>query len=89
MPADLGTDLTIPPDLATQIQAVAQEQHRHANDVVSDAMERYLNEWRTRTSAAPRRRTPAEAAAHMMEARKGNVLPEGVTIRTMLDEGRV
>jgi hypothetical protein len=34
------------------------------------------------------RRTRAEAAAHMREARKGNRLPEGVTIRDLIDKGR-
>ena len=39
-------------------------------------------------AATPRKRTPAEAAAHMLDARKGNILPEGVTIRAMQEEGR-
>jgi hypothetical protein len=34
------------------------------------------------------RRTRAEAAAHMREARRGNRLPEGVTIRDLMNEGR-
>ena len=32
--------------------------------------------------------TPAEAAEHIRELRKGNVLPAGVTIRDLIDEGR-
>jgi Arc/MetJ-type ribon-helix-helix transcriptional regulator len=39
-------------------------------------------------TAAPARLTPAEAAARIRELRKGNILPEGMTIRAMIDEGR-
>jgi Arc/MetJ-type ribon-helix-helix transcriptional regulator len=38
--------------------------------------------------AVPARMTPAEAAARIRELRKGNVLPDGMAIRNMLDEGR-
>ena len=34
------------------------------------------------------RLTPVEAAAHIRELRKGNILPEGTTIRAMIEEGR-
>jgi hypothetical protein len=33
-------------------------------------------------------RTRAEAVAHIREARKGNRLPEGITIRDLIDQGR-
>jgi hypothetical protein len=39
-------------------------------------------------SPAKPRRTKAEAVAHMREARKGNRLPEGVTIRDLINKGR-
>jgi hypothetical protein len=34
------------------------------------------------------RRTPAEAAARMRASRAGHVLPEGVSIRDLLTDGR-
>jgi len=34
------------------------------------------------------RRTRAEAIAHINEARKGNKLPQGVTIRDLINQGR-
>jgi len=40
------------------------------------------------TTATPARLTPVEAAARIRELRKGNLLPEGMTIRAMIDEGR-
>ncbi|TAN50108.1 MAG: hypothetical protein EPN21_09715 [Methylococcaceae bacterium] len=33
-------------------------------------------------------RTPQEAAAHICELRKGNLLPNGITIRDLIHEGR-
>ncbi len=34
------------------------------------------------------RHTPQEAATHIRELRKGNSLPDGVTIRDLINEGR-
>lgn len=34
------------------------------------------------------RRTPQQAAKHIREQRKGNFLPNGVTIRDLINEGR-
>jgi predicted transcriptional regulator len=46
-----NTDLTIPPALAAAIQAVAEDEHRPAADVVRDALEGYLEGrgWRRRS----------------------------------------
>jgi hypothetical protein len=35
-----------------------------------------------------RRKTPAEAVAHIREIRQGNRLPAGVTIKDLINEGR-
>ncbi|HEX4144276.1 MAG TPA: hypothetical protein VHY91_12270 [Pirellulales bacterium] len=40
--------LTIPPALLAQVQAAADEEHRPAAEVLSDAVERYLRERRWR-----------------------------------------
>jgi hypothetical protein len=40
------------------------------------------------TTATLAHLTPAEAAARIRELRKGNLLPEGMTIRAMIEEGR-
>lgn len=83
-------DLVIPPTLAAEIQAAADDEHRTADDLVRDALERYLTDWRKRTAHAQEkpRRTSAEAAARLRESRKGNVLPDGVTIRDLMTHGR-
>jgi len=86
------TDLNIPPALFAEIQAAAHEAHRPAADVVREALERYLADWRKGASPArgpaPAKRTPAEAVARLRELRKGNVLPDGVTIRDLMTHGR-
>ncbi|HWC91462.1 MAG TPA: hypothetical protein VG433_17455 [Pirellulales bacterium] len=38
--------LTIPPALLAQVHAAAQEEHRPADEVLRDALERYLRERR-------------------------------------------
>ena len=35
-----------------------------------------------------RRKTPAEAVAHIRELRRGNRLPTGVSIKDLINEGR-
>jgi hypothetical protein len=88
--SDGDTDLVIPPALAAEIKAVAADEHRPATDIVRDALERYLTDWRKRTSEALEKpkRTPVEAAARLREFRKGNVLPDGVTIEDLMTHGR-
>ncbi len=39
-------------------------------------------------SFSVRRKTPAEAVAHIRELRQGNQLPAGVTIKDLINEGR-
>ena len=82
----------LPPALLAEVEAAADEEHRAPGDVVREAPERYLVE--RRGAAAPseafqiKKRTPAEAAARMRELRKGTFLPEGETIRSMIEHGR-
>jgi Arc/MetJ-type ribon-helix-helix transcriptional regulator len=35
-----------------------------------------------------RRKTPAEAVAHIRQLRRGNFIPDGVTIKDLINEGR-
>jgi hypothetical protein len=82
-------ELTIPPSLVAEIQATADVEHRPAAEVLRDALERYLADARkARAGAAPGHRSRAAAAARMREMRKGNVLPEGMTIRDLMTYGR-
>jgi Arc/MetJ-type ribon-helix-helix transcriptional regulator len=57
---------------------------------VDEALDEALRSLSTPADATARSAplTPAEAAARIRELRKGNMLPEGMTIRAMIDEGR-
>jgi metal-responsive CopG/Arc/MetJ family transcriptional regulator len=88
------TQVSIPPALVTELQAAADEEHRPTADVVRDALERYLADWRRGGGLAhdgaidAARRSPAEALARMRERRRGNILPDGATIRDLMTHGR-
>lgn len=55
-------------------------------------MQEALTEWEGRQAErqAPTRpqHTPAEAAARILELRKGNILPAGATIKYLINYGR-
>jgi hypothetical protein len=80
------TDLAIPPALAAQLYAAAEEQRRTARDVLRDALEGYLRAWRP--FASTRQRSPAEAAARMMHARQGNVRLDDAALLELMTHGR-
>lgn len=80
------TDLAIPPALAAQLQAAAEEQQRSARDVLRDAVEGYLRAWRPLTE--PNRRSPEEAAARMMRSRQSNVRLDDAALRELMTYGR-
>jgi hypothetical protein len=88
--SDGDTDLVIPSALAAEIQAAAADEHRSATDIVRDALEHYLADWRKRAGQVPEkpRQTPVEAATRLRELRKGNVLPDGMTIEDLMTYGR-
>jgi len=50
-----------------------------------------LTEWEQRQAQRQPQRpkhSPAEAAARILELRKGNILPEGETIKNLINYGR-
>jgi hypothetical protein len=81
-----ATDLAIPPALAAQLRAAAEEQHRSARDVLRDALEGYLRVSRPMTPTT--RRSPADAAARMLRARRGNVRLDDAALRDLMTYGR-
>jgi hypothetical protein len=101
---EYAAPLSISSALLAEIQAAADEEHRSAQAVLQDAMEVYLRQRRreeemsaterevmaaTRTGRQPTlRRTPAEAAARMLARRPLRRLPEGETVRSMIEYGR-
>jgi Ribbon-helix-helix protein, copG family len=92
-PGSESNSFTIPPALLAEVEAAAEEEHRPVADVVREALERYLAEWRksvnlAQTGRTPAKLSPAEAVERLLEQRKDNVLPDGVTIRQLMTYGR-
>jgi len=82
-------DTLIPPDLLVEVEAAAKEEHREPRELVREAVTCYLEHRRARRGAAlDSTHAPAEAAARILELRKGNLLPPGMTIEDLINFGR-
>ncbi len=83
-------DIRLAPDQEARLAALAAGTGRSAAELVQEA----LTEWERRQAQAERpapaspQHTPAEAAARILELRKGNVLPTGATIKDLINHGR-
>jgi metal-responsive CopG/Arc/MetJ family transcriptional regulator len=84
--------VTIPPALLAEVQAAAQAEHRPADELVSDALRRYLqarnhDETGTaETSHAALTRSQI-AGQRIRDLRKGVTLG-GIPIKDLIEEGR-
>ncbi|MGH7045930.1 MAG: hypothetical protein ACREE2_06015 [Stellaceae bacterium] len=81
-------EIRLAPDQEARLADLAANAGRSLAELVQEA----LAEWEERQVGhqAPSRpqHTPAEAAAHILELRKGNILPAGVTIKDLINHGR-
>ena len=88
-------EIRLAPDQEAHLAALAASAGRSAGELVQEA----LAEWEERHAerhapARPRhaparpQHTPAEAAARILELRKGNMLPAGATIKDLINHGR-
>ncbi len=86
------TAFVLPPALLAEVEAAAEQEHRQASDVVREAVERYLTQWRKQVFAAQAgqttKLTAAQAVENILEQRKANIMPDGVTIRELMTYGR-
>jgi hypothetical protein len=90
-PTGENNSFDLPPGLLAKLEAVADQEHRPAAEVVQTAVERYLAEQNRAAAPSetlPAKRTPAEAAARIFAHRPFRRLPEGETIRSMIEHGR-
>jgi hypothetical protein len=79
--------VNLKPETSELVQQELQSGHFHTVD------EMIVEGVRARRDSKPlptgaTRKTPAEAAAHIREMRRGNRLPPGVTIKDVINEGR-
>jgi hypothetical protein len=82
-------EIRLAPDQEAHLAALAARAGRSAAELVQEA----LAEWEERQAechAPPARppHSPAEAAARILELRKGNILPAGATIKDLINHGR-
>lgn len=80
----MPNDLAVPPGLAAELELIAARQHRRPADVLREAVERYLAASRGMPVEEPM--PLAEMVERMLATR--TKLPEGVTIRDLMTEGR-
>ena len=89
MSSEDPADTLVPPDLLVEVEAAAKEEHREPRELVREAVTCYLEQRRARRGAAlDPTHAPAEAAARILELRKGNLLPPGMTIEDLINFGR-
>lgn len=95
MKSNLLSEITlISPVLLEQVQAMAAAENRPASEILRDAIELYRHNRGNAVPASshpsnPRRQlTPQAAVARILELRKGNRLPEGETIKDLINYGR-
>lgn len=70
-------------------QATQSGRFRRAEDAAQGAFSLWVERERAQANKPAHNREAAQAAAtRILALRKGNVLPEGVTIRRLIDAGR-
>ena len=81
-------EIRLPPEKEAHLAKLAASAGRSPDDIVQEGValweERRTEQLRTATP----KHTPAEAAARIRELRKGVRLPEGVTIKELINHGR-
>jgi len=78
-------NIRLPPDQEARLIALAASARRTPGEVFQEA----LDLWQAHQVKRQRgQHTPAEAAFRIRELRKGTLLPEGETIRDLIDYGR-
>ena len=78
-------EVRLSPDQEAHLATVAADTGRSTDELVQEAVA--LWEERQRANAKPKP-NPARAAARLRELRKGNFLPEGETLKDLIDYGR-
>ncbi len=80
-------EIRFSPDQEARLAALATRFGRSAGEVVQEALALWGAQ-RTERHAQKPKHTPAEAAARILELRKGNILPAGETIKDLINHGR-
>jgi hypothetical protein len=77
-------EIRLSPDQEAHLAALAASAGRSTGDIVQEAVALW-EEQQAQRRRPEARHTPAEAAARILELRKGNMLSEGETIKDLID----
>jgi hypothetical protein len=77
-----------PPEKETHLAALAASVGQSPGDIVQEAVALWEARRTEQLRTAKHKHTPAEAAARIRELRKGVRLPEGLTIKDLINCGR-
>jgi len=80
-------EIRLPPDQEAHLAALAASAGRSPDEIVQEAVALW-EEHRAQHRPPQAKHTPAEAAARILELRKGNMLPAGETIKDLINYGR-
>lgn len=83
----MNVELT-PEQKAIVQQAIQSGRITREEDAVHEAFSLWVERERAETSKPHSRESARSAAARILALREGNILPEGVTIRSLIDAGR-
>jgi hypothetical protein len=82
-------EITLTVEQEAQLFHIAALEGKGADELAREVLLRGLNaEAASLIASRPRNSEGQEAAARMLELRKGNMLPDGVTIQDLMREGR-
>ena len=81
-------EIRLAPDQEARLAALAASAGRSAAELVQEALAEWEERQAERHAPARPQHTPAEAAARILELRKGNMLPAGATIKDLINHGR-
>ena len=86
----------IPSALLAEVEAMAAAEHRAASEILRDAIELYRHDHAKGVPAGPeasrtmeaRKRAAWDAGERILERRQFHPMPEGETIKSLIDFGR-
>ena len=81
-------EICLSPDQEARLAALAAGAGRSADELVREALAEWEQRQAERHAPTKPQHTPAEAAARILELRKGNMLPKGSTIKELINHGR-
>jgi hypothetical protein len=81
-------EIHLPPEQEAHLAALAASAGRSTDDLVQEAFALWEEQQAERLTPRRPQHTPAEAAARILELRKGNILPAGKTIKDLINHGR-